>query len=537
VPEGSTPPRQPIARAVDAVVIGAGFGGLYMLHRLRELGLSLQGFEAGGGVGGTWYWNRYPGARCDLPSLYYAYTWSESLSREWRWSERYAAQPEILAYANHVTDRFDLRGLIAFGTRVLSAVFDDVSGLWTVETDRGDRVTARWCVMATGCLSTPRAPQFPGEESFRGPRYHTGLWPHEPVDLRGLRVGVIGTGSSGIQAIPRMADEARQVTVFQRTPNFSLPAQNGPLGDAEIADYWARRPKYLQALKAGLPGVTAHAAGAPVPPLEEQRRVYEQMWAVGGPILIASFPNLLTDEGVNAAAADFVREKIAEAVRDPQIAARLSPHDHPIGTKRICVDTGYYETFNRPNVELVDVRAAPIEAITPDGLRTSERAYALDAIVYATGFDAVTGALLAIDIRGAGGRALREAWADGPHAYLGLAVAGFPNLFILAGPGSPSVLSNMMVSLEEHVDWVSDCVAHMRAQGLSRIDPQASAQDAWMAQVKALADNSLFPRANSWYVGANVPGKPRVFTAYIGGGYRQTCEAVAANGYEGFALA
>jgi cyclohexanone monooxygenase len=537
VPEGATPARQPLTGQVDAVVVGAGFGGLYMLHRLRELGLSVQGFEAADGVGGTWWWNRYPGARCDLPSLYYAYTWSEDLSREWRWSERYAAQPEILAYANHVADRFDLRGLIAFGTRVLTADFDETTALWTLETDRGDRVTARWCVMATGCLSAPRAPAFPGEETFRGPRLHTGLWPHEPVTFTGLRVGVIGTGSSGIQSIPRIAKTARRVTVFQRTPNFSLPAQNGPLGDAEIADYWARRPKYLKMLKAGLPGVAAHAEGAPVPPVDEQRRVYEEMWAVGGPILVASFPNLLTDETVNAAASDFVREKIAQAVKDPQVAARLSPHDHPIGTKRICVDTDYYQTFNRPNVELVDIRAAPIEAITPDGLRTTELEYALDALVYATGFDAVSGALLAMNVRGAGGVTLREAWADGPHAYLGLAVAGFPNLFVLAGPGSPSVLSNMMVSLQEHVDWVTGCIADMRAGGYSRIAAEPAAQADWVAHVKDLADRSLFPRANSWYVGANIPGKPRVFTAYIGGGYRQRCEEVAANGYEGFALA
>jgi cyclohexanone monooxygenase len=522
---------------VDAVVVGGGFGGLYMLHRLRALGLTVQGFEAGDDVGGTWYWNRYPGARCDVPSLYYSYTWDEGLQREWKWTEKYAAQPEILRYARHVADRFDLRRLIAFETRVTSAVFDDATALWTIETDRGDRLTARWCVMATGCLSVPRAPKIEGEETFEGARYHTGQWPHEGVDFTGLKVGVIGTGSSGIQSIPQIAAQAAHVTVFQRTPNFSIPARNAPLTDKDIAAFWEAYPAYMQMIRSAGFGLAAEAGKAPVPSVEDQRRRYEELWGVGGAMFLAAFPNLLTNIEVNDVAAEFVREKIAATVKDPKVAAALTPHDHPLGTKRICVDIDYYETFNRPNVELVDLRATPIEAITPAGVRTSDREHALDAIVFATGFDAMTGALMAIDIRGAREASLREAWAHGPRAYLGLAVAGFPNLFVITGPGSPSVLSNMITSCEQHVDWITDCIAHMRKEALDRIEADPDAQEAWVAHVARVADKTLFPRANSWYVGANIPGKPRVFMPYIGGGYRQKCNEVAANGYEGFALA
>ncbi|MFI4973892.1 MAG: flavin-containing monooxygenase [Caulobacterales bacterium] len=534
--DGVQAARAPRTGEVDAVVVGAGFGGMYMLHRLRELGFSVQGFEAGADVGGTWYWNRYPGARCDVPSLFYSYTWSEDLQREWRWTEKYAAQPEILRYAGHVADRFDLRALIAFETRVTSAIFDDAAGLWRVETDRGDVIAARYCIMATGCLSAPRKPAIAGADSFRGPTYHTGQWPHEGVDFTGLRVGVIGTGSSGIQSIPEIASQAAHVTVFQRTPNFSIPARNTPLTDADIAAFWEAYPAYIAMVRGAGFGLGA-GGRSPIPPAEDQRRRYEELWAVGGAGFLAAFPNLLVDPQVNDTAADFVREKIAATVEDARVAGALSPHDHPLGTKRICVDTGYYETFNRANVELVDLRASPIETITPEGLRTTDRDFEFDAIVFATGFDAMTGALLAIDIRGAGGATLREAWAAGPRAYLGLAVAGFPNLFMITGPGSPSVLSNMISSIEQHVDWIADCLQHLRAQGLSRIAAEEGAQDRWVAHVARVADKTLFPRANSWYVGANVPGKPRVFMPYIGAGYRQKCADVAAAGYEGFALA
>ena len=525
-----------MVKTVDAVVVGGGFGGLYQLHRLRELGLTVQGFEAGDGVGGTWYWNRDPGARCDVPSLFYSFTFSEALTREWRWSEKYAAQPEVLRYANHVADRYGLRELIAFQTRVTTASFDEAANEWLIETDRGDRVRARWCVMATGCLSVPQQPDIPGADSFQGPIYHTGRWPHGGVDLTGLRVGVIGTGSSGIQSIPEIAKQARHLTVFQRTANYSLPANNGPLTDADIGKHQQGYAEYLAMLKAGAPGVIGGAETAPIPPLEKQLHVSQKHWDAGGTTLIIAFPNVLTSQEVNDVAADFVRERIKAKVNDPALAEVLAPRGHPIGTKRICVDLEYFEAFNRPNVALVDVRAAPIQAITPKGLRTSEGEYELDAIVLATGFDAMTGALTAMNITGVGGARLRDAWAGGPAAYLGLAVADFPNLFTVTGPGSPSVLSNMLVAIEQHVDWITDTIGHMHAKGLTRIEALPDAQADWVAHVKAVADSSLFPKADSWYMGANIPGKLRVFPIYIGDGYRRKCEDVAAKGYEGFRI-
>jgi cyclohexanone monooxygenase len=524
-------------REVDAVVIGAGFGGMYMLHKLRELGVSVQGFEAGHDVGGTWYWNRYPGARCDVPSLYYSYTWSEDLQKEWRWSEKYAAQPEILAYANHVADRFDLRPHIAFETRVLTATFDEAADRWRLTTDRGDSIACRWLVTATGCLSTPRAPPIPGVETFEGATYHTGAWPHEGVDFTGKRVAVIGTGSSGIQSIPQIAAQAEHVTVFQRTPNFSIPARNTPLTEEDLEAFWRMYPDYIAMVKGPGMGFAARGGEMPIPDDEAQRKRYEELWAVGGAGFLAAWGNLLTDIRVNDRAASFVREKIAETVKDPQVAKALQPHDHPLGTKRICVDIDYFETYNRPNVTLVNLRDTPIEEITPTGVRTSKASYDVDAIVFATGFDAMTGALLAIDIKGAGGADFREAWAEGPKAYLGLAVAGFPNMFLITGPGSPSVLSNMINSIEQHVEWIADCIAYMREHGATRIAADPDAQEAWVAHVRRVADKTLFPRAASWYMGANIPGKPRVFMPYIGRGYRQKCDDVAAAGYEGFVLA
>jgi cyclohexanone monooxygenase len=525
-------------RQVDAIVVGAGFGGMYMLHKLRELGLTVQGFEAGTDVGGTWYWNRYPGARCDIPSLAYSYTWSDELRSEWRWKEKYAAQPEIYAYARHVADKFALRPLIAFETRVLSASFDEKSDLWRIVTDRGDQVAARWLITATGCLSTPRAPAIPGVESFAGATYHTGAWPHEGVDFTGQRVAVIGTGSSGIQSIPQIAASADHVTVFQRTPNFSIPARNTPLRDKDIEAFEQMYPAYLAMVKG--PGMGfGGGAGAelPIPDDEAQRKRYEELWAIGGAGFLAAWGNLLTSVEVNDRAAEFVRQKIAEVVTDPAIAAKLQPRDHPIGTKRICVDIDYYETYNRPNVELVNLREAPIEAITPDAIRTSEASYPVDAIVFATGFDAMTGALLAIDIKGLDGADFRDAWAEGPKAYLGLAVAGFPNMFLITGPGSPSVLSNMINSIEQHVEWITDCIGYMREHGYTRIAADQPTQQAWVEHVAKVADKTLFPRAASWYMGANIPGKMRVFMPYIGAGYRKKCADVAGAGYEGFVLA
>ncbi len=524
---------------LDAVVVGAGFAGLYMLHRLRQLGFAARAFEAGRGVGGTWYWNRYPGARCDVESVQYSYQFSHALQQEWEWSERYATQPEILRYAEHVADRFDLRRDIAFDTRVVSAVFDERADAWTVETDRGERTAARFCIMATGCLSSANRPVFPGIEDFRGEMFHTGRWPHEGVNFTGLRVGVIGTGSSAIQAIPVIAAEARSLTVFQRTPNFTVPARNRPLEAAEV-----------RAVKAGYAELRARARGLPAglaieynprPALgataSERRSEYEARWRDGGVAFMASFADLLTDRAANETAAAFVREKIRAEVADPAVAELLSPRD-VIGCKRLCVDTGYYRTYNRPNVTLVDVSESPIERLTAGGVRVAGGDHELDAIVFATGFDAMTGALDRIDIRGRGGRRLREKWLGGPRAYLGLMAAGFPNLFTITGPGSPSVLANMIVCIEQHVDWTAACIDHLRARGLGRIEPRTGAEDAWIAHVNAVAGASLRSTCSSWYVGANIPGKPRVFMPYIGGfpAYVEKCEAVVANGYEGFEL-
>jgi cation diffusion facilitator CzcD-associated flavoprotein CzcO len=525
----------------DAVVVGAGFAGLYMLYRLRELGLSARVFEAGDGVGGTWYWNRYPGARCDVESLDYSYSFSDELQQEWRWTERYAAQPEILQYINHVADRFDLRRDVQLRTRVTAARFDEAAGWWTVETDRGDRVSARFCIMATGCLSAAQVPRFPGLETFRGDRYHTGHWPHEGVDFSGQRVGVIGTGSSAIQSIPIIAEQAAHLFVFQRTPNFSVPAHNAPL-DPELerrvkASYAAFRRQARES-RIGFVVERSEASALAVTP-EERQQEYEKRWRRGGLGFTATYVDLLTSAEANETAAEFCRAKIRAIVRDPAVAEALVPRDYPVGTKRMCVDTRYYETFNRPNVTLVDIRRTPIEAITAEGLRTREHPYALDSLVFATGFDAMTGALLAIDIRGREGRSLREAWAEGPRTYLGLAIAGFPNLFTITGPGSPSVLSNMIVSIEQHVDWIADCLTYLRTHGCAAIEATPGAQEAWVSHVNEVGHATLYPRAASWYMGANVPGKPRVFMPYIGGvgAYRQTCDGVAARGYEGFTLA
>ncbi|MET0188095.1 MAG: NAD(P)/FAD-dependent oxidoreductase [Pseudonocardia sediminis] len=527
---------------VDAVIVGAGFAGMYQLLRLREAGLSTRVFDAAGDVGGTWYWNRYPGARCDVESMAYSYSFSPELEQEWTWTSRYADQPEILSYLNHVADRFDLRRDITFSTSVLSARYDEAAARWTVVTDGGETVSAQFLIMATGCLSMSKAPEVPGEERFGGVVAHTGHWPHDGVDVAGKRVAVIGTGSSGIQAIPILAASAAEVTVFQRTPNFSMPAYNRPLDDGEISERKATYPEYRAAARAsgfGLPTVPATQSAFDVDDAERTAR-YQAAWEKGVLVAVAgSFTDVRTDLAANDTAAEFVRSKIRETVTDPATAETLSPRSYPFGTKRPCLDTGYYETYNRENVHLVDLRATPLQEITEDGVRTSEAEYGCDVIVFATGFDAMTGALNAIDIRGRDGLPLTNKWSEGPRTYLGLAVAGFPNLFVITGPGSPSVLSNMVVSIEQHVDWVTDAVLSVRGRGLSTIEADARAEDEWVAHVEAVGNMTLFPQADSWYMGANVPGKPRVFMAYVGGvgPYRQRCDDVAAKDYEGFALA
>ena len=538
----------PAPRSLDVAVVGGGLAGLYAIHRLRGMGLRVRAYEAGSGVGGTWFWNRYPGARCDVESLEYSYSFSNELQQDWKWPERYGTQPEILKYINHVADRFDLRRDVQLDTRIVSAVFDRDAGLWTLRTGDGEEIRAHYCVMAAGNLSTPRVPDFKGLKDFKGRWYHSGLWPHEGVDFSGLRVGVIGTGSSGVQMIPLIAQQARHLTVFQRTANFSLPARNAPLDPERErrhkAEYPARR-----AAAADTPFAIAGHAKPTRSALEaddrERNAAYEAKWREGGSIsYLYSYTDLLVNKESNDTASEFVRNKIRATVRDPRTAELLAPKDHPIGTKRLCLDTNYYETYNRDNVTLVDVRSDRIEAITENGLRTAGgQTFELDAIVFATGFDAMTGALNEIDVRTSDGpdgkgAVLREHWAGGPLTYLGLMVSGFPNMFIVTGPGSPGVKTQMIAAIEQHVDWAADCIGYMRREGFDRIEASPQAEREWVEHVNKVADSTLYPLANSWYVGANIPGKPRVFMPYVGGfdRYKRHCDAVAANGYEGFAF-
>ena len=531
----------------DAIIVGAGFGGLYALYRLRGEGLRARVYEAGDDVGGTWYWNRYPGARCDAESLAYSFSFSRELDEEWEWTERYATQPEILRYAGHVADRFDLRKDIRFERRVESAHYDDASGCWHVTTDAGDRARAPICIMATGCLSVPQVPDIEGLDDFAGRRFQASLWPHEGVDFTGRRVGVIGTGSTAIQAIPRIAEQAGHLTVFQRTPNFSVPAHNADLEPDFVRAFKARYPEHRDLHKRGLasgfgdiqvePRQYAPAAPSSLDLRAEERdAILEEWWATGGARFLAAFADTMVSEEANQLVADFIHRKIRGIVNDPVTAEALCPKSHPVGTKRICVDTDYFQTYNRDNVRLVDLRATPIQRITADGIRVGEEEILLDDLVLATGFDAMTGALQRIDIRGASGQSLRDRWSGGPRTYLGLMVAGFPNFFTITGPGSPSVLSNMLVSIEQHVDFIMDCLAHMRAEGAERVDADPTAEDQWVAHVNDVANATLMPKGGSWYLGANVPGKPRVFMPYAAGVavYRQVCEEIAADGFRGF---
>ncbi len=528
-------------RDFDAVIIGAGFSGLYMLHRLRQLGCSARVYERGDGVGGTWYWNRYPGARCDSESMYYSYSFMPDLEQEWHWTERYPGQAEVLDYLNHVADRLQLRDDIELSTEVVSATYDEAAARWVIRTAAGAVVSARYCITAVGCLSAANVPSFAGSETFAGPVYHTGAWPHEDPDFTGKRVAVIGTGASGIQAIPVIAEEAGHLTVFQRTPNFSIPAENRPM-DPEFerawkADYREWRRKGRESM-AGIPYPRSEASVLEASE-EERRATFEAAWGAGGfRFLFGTYGDLVVTEEANAFVADFVRSKIDEIVHDPGVAAMLRPTTYPLGTKRLPLDTDYYQTFNRENVTLVDLRATPIVSFTSRGIRTTAREYELDMVVYATGFDALTGPLFAMDIRGRGGTRLKDKWAEGPRTYLGLGTSGFPNLFTITGPGSPSVLSNMPVSIEQHVEWISDCIQHMESVQLRTIEATEDAEEAWTAHVNEVAAFTLFPKAASWYMGANIPGKPRVFMPYVGGvgNYRQRCDAVAANNYEGFRL-
>jgi len=505
---------------------------------LRSEGFSVRVFEAGSGLGGTWFWNRYPGARCDVESMEYSYQFDDDLQQEWEWTERYASQSEILRYIEHVADRFDLRPDIQLDTRVESAHFDETTGQWQIVTNAG-RATAQFVVFATGCLSSANTPDFPGIDSFEGTIYHTGQWPHEPVDFTGQRVGVIGTGSSAIQSIPKIAEQAEQLIVFQRTPNYSIPAHNHPM-DSERQRYVKENYAMLREQASQTPfglDTSPNEAMALEVTAEERQREYQARWDRGGLSFMSAFSDLLLNQESNDTAGEFLREKIRGAVDDPELAELLSP-DTVVACKRLCVDTNYYATYNRSNVTLVDVSEVPIEALTPKGLRQGGQEFEFDAIVFATGFDAMTGALLRVDIRGNAGLTLQEKWAEGPRTYLGLGTAGFPNLFTVTGPGSPSVLSNMVPSIEQHVNWIADCIGYLREHDLGRIEASREAEDAWVEHVNAVAGETLFPGCNSWYLGANVPGKPRVFMPYLGfPPYVEKCNEVASKGYEGFSLA
>jgi len=525
---------------LDAVVVGAGFSGLYMLHKLRALGLRCRVYETGDGVGGTWFWNRYPGARCDSESYFYCYSFSDEIMQEWNWTERFPAQDEIQRYLEFVADRLELWPDIQLGTRVTAAVYDDESQRWRVETSAGDVVHARYVVMAVGAISAANVPDIAGLDTFEGRWYHTGQWPREGVDLTGLRVGVIGTGSTGVQLIPVVAEQAAELTVFQRTPNFSMPARNRPLDPAfmdevkaSYADVWDR--------------VRHHPGGMPLPlptqrfdevDSDEAKRRYEAAWAEGGVMVLQQFKDLMTSESSNEFCADFFRDKIRSIVRDPETAEKLVPKGYPIAAKRPVLDSQYFETFNRPNVHLVDVKDTPIDEITPTGLRVAGIEYELDVIVFATGFDAFSGSFLRIDIRGRDGVRLADRWADGPTAYLGLAIAGFPNLLTVNGPCNPAVLTNVPATIEHDVEWIADCIEYAELHGITAIEPTAAAEHEWVRYTADLVEGTMYMKANSWWLGANIPGKPRVFMAFIGGltKFRKRCAEVAEAGYSGFQL-
>ena len=526
----------------DAVVIGAGFAGLGMLHQLREeLGMSVQVYEAGTGVGGTWYWNRYPGARCDTESYIYCFSFSKELLQDWDWSGKYPEQPEILSYLNHVTDRFDLRRNIQFNTRVTAARFLEGTNRWEVETDQGDRVTAQFLITGIGCISAGNVPDIKGLDSFEGEWHHTGSWPHEKVDFTGKRVAVIGTGSSGVQAIPVIAEQAGHLTVFQRTPQYTIPARHETVDRRFLEE--EVKPNYDEIIEkarwspGGDPAERTEVSALEVT-AQERREAYEAAWVKGGVRFIYTFQDISTDRRANDTVSEFIRSKIRETVKDPETAEKLMPTDHPFGSKRSLIDTNYFDTYNRENVELVDIRHSPIQEITPKGIRTEDDEFEFDIIVFATGFDAMTGTFFKMDIRGRKDLSLKDKWSEGPKTYLGVQAAGFPNMFMITGPGSPSVLTNMPTAIEQHIEWISNLVEYMREHGIEAIEPDTDSEIAWESHVQEAVEPTMFMLANSWYFGANIPGKPRVFTPYAGGlgTYRKKCNEIADNDYEGFIL-
>lgn len=531
----------PETPTLDAVVVGAGFGGLYAIKCLRDAGFTIQAFESGDGVGGTWYWNRYPGARVDLECWDYSYSFSPELQDEWDWPERYPSASELMKYLNHVAERFQLRQHIRFNTKVVSAVFDEHENLWRVTTSDGSVTKARFFVPATGVLSVPKPPEIPGLDSFRGEHYHTGRWPHHEVDFTGKRVGVIGTGSSGVQVIQALAGKVKHLTVFQRTAVFVVPAKNHPLTPqmrARVRATYAERRALSRLTRFGIAVPMPCASALDATP-EERRKNYENAWENSQLLgFRMCYGDILSDEAANETVAEFIRGKIRETVKNPEVADKLMPRSFPFGTKRPCLGDTYYSVFNRDDVTLVDLRSTPIRRIVPEGVETTQQLHELDCLIYATGYDALTGALTHIDVRGLGGRKLTDKWSEGAKTYLGLVTNGFPNMFTVTGPGSPGPLANMSMSIEQHVDWITACMRYMREHGMTRIDADPQAEENWMRHVQEVVGRTLYMKANSWYLGANVPGKPQVFLPYLGGhgNYRKKCDDVAAAGYQGFQL-
>jgi len=528
------------ARRVDVVVVGAGFGGMYAIYKFREIGLDVAGFEAGGGVGGVWYWNRYPGARVDLPSIDYSFSFSPEIEQEWTWSEEFAAQPELLAYMNFVADRFDLRKHIQFNTRVVEAAWDEKRKLWRVRTDQGDVVEAAHCVMATGPISVPKDPDIPGIERYRGELLRAARWPHGPVEFTGKRLGVIGTGSSGVQIVQEVGPQAGELFVFQRTPSISMPMRNQKLDPEFVAEvkrnYAGIREAARNSPTGGVRPWSTRAFFSVTPP--RRRELLEDAWKAGGLAVLGTFTDLMTNAEANAQVAEFVFAKLSEVVKDPVIAEKLKPRSYPLFARRPCIDTSYYETFNLPNVHLVDCITDPIVEITENGVRTQSGEIALDMLIFATGYDALTGALLAVDITGRDGRKVHDKWKNGARSYLGIMMEGFPNLFMTTGPNGPAALANIVRTSENDVDWIADAILHMDRNGLSSIEPTRRAEDDWMALVARLAQRSLILKAKSWWVGANVKGKPQGLPMFTGGfhKYREHCAAAAQDGYRNFSF-
>ena len=524
---------------LDVLIVGAGFSGLYLIHKLRQIGLSCLALEAGEGIGGTWYWNRYPGARCDVPSFQYSFSFDKDLEQEWEWSERYAPQPEILDYAEHVAERFDLKRSIKLSTKVVSATFEEQNNTWSTTTESGDQYASRFVVFATGCLSVPFAPTINGLENFSGPVYHTGKWPHEQVSFEGLKVGFVGTGSSGIQSLPIVAKEAAEVTVFQRTANYSVPAHNSKANPEVSKQTKANYPELRELAKTTLSGVLTYpnTQSALEVPEEERTTVYEERWADGGLPFLGAYSDIMTDLQANETASEFFKNKIRGIVKDPATAELLCPK-FPLGGKRMCVDTDFYQTFNRNNVTLISLKEEPIECLSSNAVHTTNRAIECDALVLATGFDAMTGALNAIETKGKDGQTLKDQWASGPQTYLGLMVNGFPNLFTVTGPGSPSVFTNMLMAIEQHVDWITDCLEQMKTKGQTLIEAKQATQDEWGQEVQRAGNQFLRSETDSWYNGANIEGKAQVFMPYMAGlpAYRAICDEVASENYRGFSI-